>query len=340
MSTRRWALSFALALAATPVLAEEVVVRTAAELKAAIGSHRTVILEPGDYVFDHALWVRKVEGLTLRGRDRATTRILGRDSYDNVLTIHAAKQVRVEGLTLGHAPEVAECVGGVLFFEYAKDVAARDLTLFGSGVEGLTFSDVDRARVEDVEIRECTVSAMTSVSSTDVQVSRLTVQDNEVYGGLFNVHSSDVVIEDLELQHFEDDRALLVAMDSIPYTLTALGYRPSRTDPATLTFRGGRVVGKVVLPPAPLPGLRFRGLDLTALQAVEGMEGEDLNCDGLRAVTGQQARWIAHLQQRLREATGTPLEEVPGEVGHQIEREAAADGEAVRRPEAPSSGTR
>jgi hypothetical protein len=249
------------ALLVAPLAAQDTVVHDAAELKAALGSDRTIVLEPGDYVFESALRIDKLRNLTIRGRDRATCRILAKDDYADVVVVADSENVTFESLTMGHHPDVAYCVGGVLAFWRSKDVRALSVTLFGSGVEGLSLVEVDGALAEDVEIRECTSSGMSVASSRDVLVRNSVIHENELWSSIFNVHSSTVVVEDTRVAHAANEPANLVATRHVPYFLTHEDWEPPEDGKGSFTMRRGVVTGAIKVPSTGVPDVVLEDVD-------------------------------------------------------------------------------
>lgn len=297
MSPRLCAALVAL-LSAAPLVAQDRVVHDAAGLKAALGSDRTIVLEAGDYVFESALRIEGMKNLTLRGRDRGTTRILARDDYADVVVVTESENVTFERLTMGHHPDVAYCVGGVLAFHRSRDVRALQLTLFGSGVEGLTFTAVDGALVEGVEIRECTSAGMSVASSRDVLVRDSTFHENELYEAIFHVHSTDLVVEDTRVAHSGDDAVPLVKTDSLAYYVDGDEYEAREDgEPGTFTMRRGSIAGDVKLPLTGKPGVLLEGVDQAEVARRGGEE--------CRVRIKELEEEVLRLRQQLEEARGS-----------------------------------
>jgi hypothetical protein len=165
---------------AKPKTAEPpMVVATAEELIKAIGSNRTIELASGEYflsdVKDRALdfvrWdavtdgksitIRKVEKLRLMGTGEKPVRLLVRPRYAFVLNFEDCKDVTLENLTLGHAPQPGECDSGVVGAKGCAGLKLRQCDLFGCGTEGLVLENVEDFAFDDSVIRDCTYGIMT-----------------------------------------------------------------------------------------------------------------------------------------------------------------------------------
>lgn len=298
-------LALALLGLAAPLAAQEHVVHDAAGLQAALGSDRTIVLEPGDYVFEHALRIEGARNLTLRGRDRATTRILAKDDYDEVVEVVGGENVTLENLTMGHHPDVAYCVGGVLLFHKSKDVRAVSLTLFGSGVEGLSFTEVDGGLAEEVEVRECTSAGMSVVSSRDVLVRNSLVHENELWEACFHVHSSALVVEDTRVAHQGEQAVPLVKTGSVPYYLTHEGWEPPGEGSGSFTMRRGVVAGDWKLPMDGAPGIHLEDVDTSGVGASTGCHEQDHRILELEDQVRSLQMEVEHLRVQLEDAQGS-----------------------------------
>lgn len=258
-----------LAVLGTPVPADEVVVHDLAGLRAAVSSNRTVVLEPGDYVSDHRLDVSWVKNLVLRGRDRTGTRILSRDDYSDVLHFDHVEGLRLENLTVGHHPDIAYCVGGVVTLSRTKDVVLEGVTLFGSGVEGLSVLDSERVTLAGSEIRECTSSALSVVSSRDVVARDSVFRDSEIWEGIVNVHGSDLRLESVGIEFHGEERVDLFKLQHIPYYLAQEDFEPLEGGESRVRMVGGSVSGRISLDLPDADGVVLDGVDTSGVEAGE-----------------------------------------------------------------------
>jgi parallel beta-helix repeat protein len=201
----------ALLLAATCLGAQNPVrVASARELVRAIGSDRTVLLAPGEYLLSEVAqvanpavsWRKTVDGpelvisglrnLTLRAEQGAT--LLARPSYGYTLVLVDCLNLSLEGLTLGHT-EPGECDGGVLSFERCDGVRIEDCELFGSGVVGLDLRDSSEITVRRSTIRDCTAGALWTVGVENLRLEQVRIWRNESWP-LISIDASKGVVLD------------------------------------------------------------------------------------------------------------------------------------------------
>lgn len=157
---------------------------------------------------------------------------------------------------------------------------------------------------------------MSFASSRNVRVRRSRIRDNEVWQAVFHLHSSEVVLEDVEVEH-RGEPVKLVATESVPYYLTHDGWTPPALGMGKIRFVGGALRGDLELPLPGAPGILFEGVDRadsspastdTAADrsgpsdhrgdAIEpGFESD--SCGGLQAVIDEQAALITDLEAAL-----------------------------------------
>jgi hypothetical protein len=206
----------ALLLAATCLGAQSPVrVAGARELVRAIGSDRTVLLAPGEYLLADAVqmvnpavnWRRTFDGpelviagvnnLTLRAEQGAT--LLAVPSYGFTLVLVDCVNLSLEGLTLGHT-EPGTCAGGVLSLEGCDRVRLEGCDLFGSGVVGLDLRDSTDVTVRRSTIRDCTAGALWAVGVENLRLEQVRIWKNESWPLISIDSSKSVVLESCRIE--------------------------------------------------------------------------------------------------------------------------------------------
>lgn len=179
--------------------AEEVKVATVEELIKAVRSHRTILLQEGDYVFNDSNLIggnpnatsyaglsphyeasvfRDLEDVAFIGLGKGA-RILQPDGYNWVLSFLDVKKLTLKNLVLGHHMEKGYCQGGVLRIVGGRDILATELDLFGSGTEGLSLAGVHDMTLEKSVIRDCSESLMSIAASTGIRIVGTAIRDND-----------------------------------------------------------------------------------------------------------------------------------------------------------------
>ncbi|HET8540790.1 MAG TPA: hypothetical protein VFL83_13045 [Anaeromyxobacter sp.] len=221
------------------------VVRDADGLAAAVGSNRTVLLEPGTYDVTGRGAISGVENLTLAAARPGTVRIVSRDAYGDVLVVSGSSNVSLLNLVVGHENAPA-CTGGALVVRESRHVRVRGTRLFGSGAVGVAAIRVEDLRLEQVEIDGC-YGHIATLTDSRVVFEEGDLHDNEA---TLQIRSGLVVIEGTRIR---DNRSWndgpLLAVDAI-----SDGLHPSATVPA------GSAPGQVTLKGAVLRGNRYPAL--------------------------------------------------------------------------------
>jgi hypothetical protein len=172
--------------------AKQIRVTTVRELVAALGSDRTIVLAPGNYVWrdgfmqgdDDPSTVESTEGLSPHFRGGVISgvrnltiagegtgpRIVQPDSYDHVLSFLDVEGLTLYNLVLGHHVVRGWCRGGVVRLMGARDVVIDGVDMFGSGTEGLSVTDVDGLHVERSVVWGCSEQLSTFVNAQNVTI--------------------------------------------------------------------------------------------------------------------------------------------------------------------------
>ncbi len=174
---------------------EEFEINDSASLVNAIGSNRTLILNKGNYIFDKGVNLSNINNLKIQGQgeNREEVRILVKERYDDVITMDNVDNIEISNLTIGHEPE-GYCLGGVVMCKSSSNIQLNNLTLFGSGIEGLSLSKVENLRLENSMIRDCSYYSMTIVDSHKIKVVNTIVKRSSVYEN-FIIISSDILFD-------------------------------------------------------------------------------------------------------------------------------------------------
>ena len=209
-------------------------VNSAEELLNAIGSDRTIVLAPGDYVLsdvrdrhmDFIRWdpefdgktitVRNVKNLKIIGDRKKPTRLLVRPRYAYVLNFEDCRNVQLENLVMGHSPDSGYCASGVVGATKCTDLALRNCDLFGCGTEGLTLTKVTNMVFHNSTIRDCTYGIMTIKGCANLRFTQSSFIRNKQFWAV-NVHDSkDISFTGCSFtnNHAEDDSLFDVASSS------------------------------------------------------------------------------------------------------------------------------
>ena len=216
---------FLMMISILPAIAQkEYQVKDAAELLAAIGSNRTIILDQGpqynlskvlgtaqinrmitsagsklsvDDCFDGLeLHISQVENLTIRGAGDKPVRLVVEPRYAYVLTFLNCKNITLENLEIGHTPEQGYCTGGVLQIKDSENITVQNCRLFGCGTEGATIANSKYVYFGNTDIYECTYQIFTIEESARIQFDKCRFYDNQEFSLINVIECIDIILTD------------------------------------------------------------------------------------------------------------------------------------------------
>ncbi|NLV97986.1 MAG: right-handed parallel beta-helix repeat-containing protein [Desulfovibrionales bacterium] len=199
-----------------------ITVSTVREFLEALGSNRTIILQPGQYKlsdFDpnevlpstmvegqdesgivwkkeydgHGLQLWGLSNLTIMAEEPGSVTLIVDPRYVEVLTFIHCDTITLKNLIAGHS-EAGDCTGGVFYFSGSTNIHISDCRLFGSGVVGLTLNETKTVTMNTSTIFECTHRAMEISRSENITCNNSLFHNNA--GGIFaDTKSHDIVFE-------------------------------------------------------------------------------------------------------------------------------------------------
>jgi len=126
------------------------------------------------------------------------------EEYDYVLVFENCSNITIENIDTGHWPEKGFCSGGVFYIDNSRNFTINNCIMFGSGIEGITASDVTNLKCNNSIIRGCSYSIMTLQKCVDFEFNECEFTDNEEYD-LVNI--SDCINVTFNSCIFADNRA-------------------------------------------------------------------------------------------------------------------------------------
>lgn len=127
------------------------------ELKNALASNTTIMLEGKDYYC--GVYFHDLENLTIQGT--YGTRLICGNTYNEVVEMSHCKNIKLCNLIIGHDEYVnigtleMHCTGGVVGVYASQDVLIENCDIFGCGLLGLTMSGESTVTMVDSTIRDC-----------------------------------------------------------------------------------------------------------------------------------------------------------------------------------------
>ncbi|MCK5785697.1 MAG: right-handed parallel beta-helix repeat-containing protein [Candidatus Sabulitectum sp.] len=191
----------------------EYVVSSQAEFLDAIGSDRTIVLDPGKIVLveipppcdyecalfpsEHAnphvgynwesdgvtVVVSDVSNMTIQGSGELASSLLTEPRYSFVIEFVDCSDLVISNLIAGHTAG-GYCENGVFGFMNCNDVVISDCDLFGCGTVGLEIKDSSGFRFTDSVVRDCAYGIMEFRNSHDLLFENSLFIDNGEYYGV------------------------------------------------------------------------------------------------------------------------------------------------------------
>lgn len=175
-------------------------VDTVDEFLMALGSDRTIVLDPGTYLLSDSsaysinsdampfrwqevndgfqLVIDGLDNLTIQGADRETTELLTAPRGAHTLNFRNCDDLSISGLTIGHTTAPSECMGSVIAVENVENGTIDDCVLFGCGTWAVNALASSSLTVQNSDLTDCSAGAVYAVSCNEVTVDHCRVFDN------------------------------------------------------------------------------------------------------------------------------------------------------------------
>ena len=144
---------------------------TPEEFIAAIGSDKTIVIEPVmiDLGKTGPLVISDVHNLTIICEASEYAEIVTNNYNAVVLTFENCSNISLINIKIGHYPESGGCYGGVVSFIDCNDISIEGCRLYGCGVNGLELVNVDGFEFKRSIIEECSMHIMCISNSKNLR---------------------------------------------------------------------------------------------------------------------------------------------------------------------------
>lgn len=175
-------------------------VNSAQEFIEAIGPNRTIQLkgntillseidqsQKGKYFrFDKEfdgkeLVITGVNNLIIKGLGEEPVEIITKPVYGDVIVFENCNNIRIENVDAGHGPEKGGCTGGVFNFVNSNNITIHKSIMYGSGMEGISASDVTNLKCTNSTIHGCTYSIMSLSVCKEFEFDNCSFNDNQEF---------------------------------------------------------------------------------------------------------------------------------------------------------------
>ncbi len=128
--------------------------------------------------------------------------------YAAVLLWKNCKNIVIEHLTLGHAPDPGECIGAVLQFENCSNITVKHLELYGCGTYGIVCLS-GSITIENCKIHHCTHGGI-SLNQSNCVIDHTEIYDCEdTFESIIDAADSNVIISDASIQNCSSQSFIL-----------------------------------------------------------------------------------------------------------------------------------
>lgn len=184
-----------------------ITVSTVEQFYEAISSNCTLQLEPGDYILSNLkpnhqrkdvyfddmspeenevrpyndFIISRIDNLKIVGLGSPPPRILTASTHAHVLQFRNCRNITLENIEAGHAPEQGTCRGGVLVFAGSEDITVEGCILFGSGIRGISAYLVNNLLVKETTIHDCNQGIIHIATSDGILFRNCLFQNNKGY---------------------------------------------------------------------------------------------------------------------------------------------------------------
>lgn len=138
-----------------------------------------------------------IDNLTITGIDRPEISVSPR--YATTLNFEKSNGVVINGLTIGHRPDVGECQGAVLNFSNCTAIQIRDCSLFGCGTYGFELVGCDIVTVEGCDVFECSYGFFTCKDVSALSLSNVRFYDSACFN-VVDASDSDISFDNCSIE--------------------------------------------------------------------------------------------------------------------------------------------
>lgn len=119
-----------------------------------------------------ALCIGNLNNLSITGPGE----IITQPRYADVLTFYNCTNLLLNELKLGHSPESGACAGGVVYLLNCRDILINGCDLYGCGIYGIQSDSIERLKVQNTLIHDCSYGAVSMTDSDDVSFIECKIQ--------------------------------------------------------------------------------------------------------------------------------------------------------------------
>jgi polygalacturonase len=156
----------------------EITVSNVPEFLAALGSDRTIILQPGEYDFSqadsidrpHCRWQRGfaknelhivgVNNLKIESFKKSGVRITSQANYGQVIVFEDCNNLTIQNIKIDRENDHATCQGGALAFQNCNNLVLERVQIVAHRPQGLALGDCNHVRVNRCSVRASTQAAV------------------------------------------------------------------------------------------------------------------------------------------------------------------------------------
>ena len=114
-----------------------------------------------------ALYICGYEGLRIVSADpKDPAKLICAAPHANVMNFVFCRDILLDSLVLGHAPDAGSCTGAVLYFESSDVITIADTELYGCGIYGLVTDYCDDIKLLNCDVHDCSEGCVMAEGSS------------------------------------------------------------------------------------------------------------------------------------------------------------------------------
>ena len=147
-----------------------------------------------------ALWLVRVDGLTLQAESGANVEFVTPDLFSEVIKFTNCNGITLSGIKAGHSvTDEYQCDAGVVWFENSAEITIDNCLLYGCGSIGISLWDCIYAQISDTTVTDCSLRAVDLSRSNNIVFTECSFVDNRAYGCVIFGNDSSAEFVDCDI---------------------------------------------------------------------------------------------------------------------------------------------
>lgn len=133
--------------------------------------------------------IHDIDHLEICSADNILSEIVTEGPHVNVISLKDCKNVKIDGLVLGHEVEKGECSGGVIQLDNCDNIEINNCHLYGCGTYGIISHNTKNVTANNCDIYECSYGILDLNQAKNFTFNHCIFRDNGEYT-MFSIYTS------------------------------------------------------------------------------------------------------------------------------------------------------